>query len=105
MLASCLQLVFRGHSSSSSAILQALFFIGGFVSRSKKAPRSFSAVDSNGRTFADALISDRSAIRQSSHFIPSGRTKRPNKAPEPTTLLVTIRAAARLAPSRVVAHL
>ena len=31
--------------------------------------------------------------------------KLPNQAPEPTTLLVTIRAAARLAPSRVVAHL
>jgi hypothetical protein len=30
---------------------------------------------------------------------------RPNQSPEPTTLLVTIRACARLAPSRVVAHL
>ena len=30
---------------------------------------------------------------------------KPNQALEPTTLLVTIRAAARLAPSRVVAHL
>jgi hypothetical protein len=31
--------------------------------------------------------------------------QKPNKAPEPTTLLVTSRAAARAAPSRVVAHL
>jgi hypothetical protein len=29
----------------------------------------------------------------------------PNKAPEPTTLLVMPRAAARVTPSRVVAHL
>jgi len=31
--------------------------------------------------------------------------EKPNKAPEPTTLLVTPRADARVAPSRVVAHL
>jgi hypothetical protein len=31
--------------------------------------------------------------------------KEPNQTPEPTTLLVTPRAFARLAPSRVVAHL
>jgi hypothetical protein len=35
----------------------------------------------------------------------SRRVGPPNKAPEPTSLLVTIRASARLAPSSAVAHL
>ncbi len=74
-------------------------FNGGVVTISPAHSRSFS-LEIARRGLEVVLISEDGRGR----YVRISE-KTPNKAPEPTTLLVTPRAGARVAPSRVVAHL